>query len=268
MSQREESLDALGFYDELGADYDLMVSWKQRLEREAGFLRRMRHESGAASVLDVACGTGMHAITLAREGMRCAAADISPHMIARARQNAAAADAAVDFRVAAFGKLRQAFPGTFDLVTCLGNSLPHLLDDDSLREALRDLAQVLSPGGLLVIQNRNYDRLLTEGARFMPVTARAHGADETLFLRLTDIRSGDPEHVDFTIVTLRKREGAWSQSIRSTPLRALRRRLLEESLLQAGFSGIRVWGGYDGSPFDETGSLDLVIAARTAGPRP
>ncbi len=262
MSQREGMMDARGFYDALGVDYDLMVSWKQRLDREAGFLRRMRAEIGAARALDAACGTGMHAVSLAREGMQCAGADLSAEMIGRARQNAAAAGVTIDFRVAAFGELRETFTGSFDFVTCLGNSLPHLLDEEALRGALGDFARVLLPGGLLVIQNRNYDRVLREKIRFMPVTARAQGADETLFLRITDFPRESADLVDFTIVTLNKKNGAWSQSIRTTQLRALRKRTLEEALIAAGFSGVRCWGGYDLSPFNETESADLLIAAK------
>ena len=100
MSQRDDVLDARRFYDDMGSDYDLMISWRTRLEREAAFLRRVRDEVGASSALDAACGTGMHAVSLAREGLRCAAADLSPEMIARARQNARDAGVDVDFRVA------------------------------------------------------------------------------------------------------------------------------------------------------------------------
>ncbi|HVP19963.1 MAG TPA: class I SAM-dependent methyltransferase [Spirochaetia bacterium] len=264
MIQRDDIIDARRFYDDMESDYDLMVSWKTRLEREAAFLRRTREEIGATSALDAACGTGMHAIVLARQGLRCAGADLSPRMIARARQNADDAGVEVDFRVAAFGELAQTFRGTFDLVTCLGNSLPHLLDDDSLLRALEDFSRVLSPAGLLLIQNRNYDRVIREKMRFMPLTARTDGSEESLFLRITDLRGDVTDLADFTIVTLRKKDGAWSQSVRTTTLRALRRRTLEDALGASGFSRVRAWGGYDFSQFDEAVSADLLIAATRA----
>jgi len=290
-SQRERALEARGFYDDLGTDYDLMVSWETRLEREKTFLRRMREETDAESVLDAACGTGMHAVAFARDGMRSAGADLSPQMIEQARRNAKAAGVAVDLRVAAFGELSRTFSTAFDMVTCLGNSLPHLLDDASLRAALADFSGVLRPGGTCVIQIRNYDRLLRERQRFMPPAARTEGAEETVFLRITDFRDGAqgdsaqgddarsenvreesarheraPEIVDFTIITLKKRSGAWSQSVRTTALRALRRRALEDTLRSAGFSNVRAWGGFDSSPFDEASSPDLLVAASTPIP--
>ena len=202
--------------------------------------------------------------------MRSAGADLSPQMIEQARRNAEAAGVTVDLRVAAFGELSRTFSTAFDMVTCLGNSLPHLLDDASLRAALADFSGVLRPGGTCVIQIRNYDRLLRERQRFMPPAARTEGAEETVFLRITDFRDGAqeraPEIVDFTIITLKKRSGAWSQSVRTTALRALRRRALEDTLRSAGFSNVRAWGGFDSSPFDEASSPDLLVAASTPIP--
>ncbi|HUI69254.1 MAG TPA: class I SAM-dependent methyltransferase [Spirochaetia bacterium] len=257
-------MDARAFYDGLGYDYDLMVSWKDRLGREAAFFDRMLQEAGAASVLDAACGTGMHAAMFAGKGLRTAAADLSPEMVAMAKQNAKVADVQVDVRAAAFGELSKVFTDTFDLVVCLGNSLPHLLDDQALDSALADFARVLTPSGMLVIQNRNYDRVLRDSSRFMPLAARADGVEETLFLRITDFPRESSETVDFTIVTLKKRNGVWTQSPRSTTLRALRRKTLERALGRCGFGRVRVWGGYDMSPFDEGLSADLLVAATRA----
>jgi glycine/sarcosine N-methyltransferase len=266
LGQREcrkeaKQVEARDFYDELGSDYDVMVSWKERLRREAGFLLGVARDTGASSVLDAACGTGMHAVMLAEGGLRCAGVDLSPAMIERARENAQRAGVSVDFRVAAFGELPPSFAGQFDLVLCLGNSLPHILDDDSLRRALRDFSRVMSPRGTLVIQNRNYDRVLKEKVRFMPVTSRAQGADETLFVRITDFPREEKDRVEFTIVCLKRRDGAWTQSVLSTPLRALRRQVLQDTLRECGFPRVQALGGFDLSPFDETRSADLLVTA-------
>ncbi len=262
MSQRDKARREPRFYEELAGDYDLLVSWDARLVREKDFLLGVCHKVTAKAALDAACGTGMHAAWLARQGLSAAGADASSAMIARARENARRAGVEVDLRVAGFGELARAFSARFDLVTCLGNSLPHLLDDASLAAALEDFAAVCAPGAALVIQNRNYDRLLREKSRFMPVAARSAGDEETLFLRITDYRADGSDLVDFTVVTLKKKAGAWSQSERTTPLRALRRGVLEGALRAAGFSTIELFGGFDSSPFDERSSPDLLVVAR------
>lgn len=258
-------MEAREFYDGLGGDYDRMVSWQGRLAREEAFFQRLFDQAGAARVLDAACGTGMHAIAFARRGLASAGADLSPAMIARARENARAAGVDVDLQVAAFGELATRFITPFDAVTCLGNSLPHLLDDASLAACLADFGRLLRPAGLLVIQNRNYDRVLRERRRFMRLTTRADDEGESLFLRITDFPpAGAPagDLINFTIVTLKKREGAWSQSEKSTPLRAIRRVTLERALSAAGFSSVEVYGSYAMTSHDSPDAEDLVVVAK------
>ena len=50
-----------------------------------------------ARVLDVACGTGVVALTCARLGAEVTGADLTPALLERARENAALAELAVDF---------------------------------------------------------------------------------------------------------------------------------------------------------------------------
>jgi hypothetical protein len=190
-------------------------------------------------------------------------------MVAQARLNAERAGVPVQLAAAGFGKIAAALPGPFDSVTCLGNSLPHLLDEAALRACLTDFAALLRPGGLLVIQNRNYDRLLRERQRFMPVSARSAPEGETLFLRITDYPAagaapGSPvtEAIEFTIVTLKKRGGSWTQSVQTTPLRALRGSTLQGSLTAAGFTRIQMYGGYGRETWDPAAAADLVVVAR------
>ena len=257
-------MDAQVFYDGLGCDYDLMVSWEQRLAREKPFFERVFAECGARRVLDAACGTGMHVIAFARGGRDCTGTDLSPIMVEKARQNARDAGVQARFEIAGFGELKSRIGGLFDAVTCVGNSLPHLLDEESLRTCLADFASLLVPGGVLVIQNRNYDRLLKERQRFMPPVSRGEGEGETLFLRITEYPppgAAADEAVDFTLLTLKKRSGAWTMQARSTPLRALRRSTLESELTRAGFVSVRAYGSYAGEDFDAPRSTDLVIVA-------
>jgi glycine/sarcosine N-methyltransferase len=277
-------MDARDFYDVLGSDYDTMVAWEARLAREEAFFKRLFDHARSRRVLDAACGTGMHAVAFSRmgrpaghgspgcapEGREAAGADVSPVMVERARANALAAGLSVDFRVAGFGGIAAAFGGGWDAVTCLGNSLPHCADDAALAACLADFASLLRPGGLLVVQNRNYDRLLRERTRLMPLAVRGQGEEETLFLRITDFPpAGSPqeESLTFTIVTLRRRGDSWAQESKSTPLRALRRATQERALAEAGFTGVEAFGGYDGAPFDAPASTDLVLVARLGTPR-
>jgi 2-polyprenyl-3-methyl-5-hydroxy-6-metoxy-1,4-benzoquinol methylase len=147
-------------YDGLSADYDRFVDWKSRLAAELPFIERELRMAGMRRVLDVACGTGMHAVALARRGYKVVGTDLSAGMVERARVNATAAGVDVRFEVAGFGELGTQVGADFDALLCLGNSLPHLLTPVDLAAALSDFAACLQPGGLLLVQNRNFDAVL------------------------------------------------------------------------------------------------------------
>ncbi|MBA1148260.1 class I SAM-dependent methyltransferase [Ectothiorhodospiraceae bacterium WFHF3C12] len=148
------------------ADYwDELVGWEDRLEREGAFYERLLKAHGATDVADVATGTGVNAVALARAGFRVTATDGSENMLAKARENAAARGAGfVDTRVADWLTLDETLGAErFDAVVCLGNSFTHLFDHEARRDALHAMYRVLRPGGMLIIDQRNYDTMLDEG---------------------------------------------------------------------------------------------------------
>ena len=141
---------------------------------------------------------------------------------------------------------------------CLGNSLPHLLSMPALDEALRDFAAVLQPGGLLVIQNRNFDRVLIEQERFMPPQSHREGEREWLFLRFYDFHETT---ITFNMMRLWKTEDGWDQDVNSTELRPILSDELAAALATAGFGDIEFFGGYDGSEYYPARSGDLIAVA-------
>ncbi|HEY9075822.1 MAG TPA: class I SAM-dependent methyltransferase [Anaerolineaceae bacterium] len=250
-------------YDSFSSEYDRFVNWQGRLAFELPFIEKILVAVGgsAAKVLDSACGTGMHAIELARRGYLAAGADLSQGMIAQARSNAAAAGVPVHFEPAGFGGLEPVFGfGAFDSVLCLGNSLPHLLSAEEVRQALQDFSAVLRPGGVLVLQNRNFDALMRSYQRWMEPQSAKEGETEWIFLRFYDfLPSG---LIQFNILTL-KRDGidSWKQRITSTLLRAQMQDDLIAAINGAGFGKIQSFGSLGGEPFDPSASANLVITA-------
>lgn len=250
-------------YDEFSEDYDRFVNWAARLAGELPWLEQQLQQVSARRVLDAACGTGQHAIALAQRGYQAAGADLSPAMIARARDHAAAAGQTVDFKAVGFGALASAF-GTaeFEAVLCLGNSLPHLLTASDLQQALEDFRAVLRPGGLLVLQNRNFDLVMAQRARWMEPQSHRQGEKEWIFLRFYDF---DPDGlITFNMVTLRRmaEDREWEQRVSATRLRPLLQAELQQALTAGGFIALRWYGNMAGAPFDPAGSGNLVVTAR------
>lgn len=248
-------------YDDLSTDYDRFVNWSARLAVELPFIIQELRKVGARRVLDAACGTGMHAIALAQQGYEVVGTDLSPKMIEQAWSNAASADVALHFAVAGFRELRTKVGGGFDALLCLGNSLPHLLTPAELESALADFAACLCREGLLLIQNRNFDRVLARQERWQEPQPHREGEGEWLFLRFYDFESDGK--LTLNLVTLqRERAEAWTQRVVSTPLWPQRQDELIAALQSAGFGTISCWGDMQGHPFDPESSGNLVITAR------
>ncbi|XP_020664003.1 glycine N-methyltransferase isoform X1 [Pogona vitticeps] len=127
------------------------------------------------TVLDVACGTGVDSIMLVEEGFKVTSVDASDKMLKYAlkerwnrRKEAPFDDWVIE--EANWLTLPQDLqkPGEgFDAVICLGNSFAHLPDfkgDQAVhKQALKNIASMVRPGGIFVIDHRNYDYILETG---------------------------------------------------------------------------------------------------------
>ena len=255
------SVVAVPMYDNFSTDYDRFVDWTARLAAELLFIERGLQAVEARQVLDAACGTGMHAVELARRGYTVVGADLSVGMIERARENAAGAGVEVRFIVAGFGQLAARVGNEFDALLCLGNSLSHVLTAEALQATLTDFAAVLRPGGLLLIQNRNFDAVMSGQARWMDPQAHREGSREWLFIRFYDFNPDGT--LAFNVVTLRRDEaGEWTQHIEATTLCPLLHAELSSAIIAAGFSDIYCYGDMNGAPFDPETSGNLIVTAR------
>jgi len=251
-------------YDAFSKDYDRFVNWPVRLSYELPFIETLLQAVGGseAHILDAACGTGQHVIALEQRGYQAEGADLSASMIALAHQNAIHAGVTTRFEAVGFGGLARVFGrGTLDALLCLGNSLPHLLTPADLDEGLADFAACLRPGGLLVIQNRNFDSVMTRRERWMePQSSREEDA-EWIFLRFYDYDADDL--ITFNILTLhRTGNESWKQQVNTTCLRPILSDDLTERLKLAGFSEFTSYGSLGGEAFDPQTSGNLVLAAR------
>ncbi|MCX5909308.1 MAG: class I SAM-dependent methyltransferase, partial [Deltaproteobacteria bacterium] len=129
--------------------------------------------------------------------------------------NAEQAHVSVHFEVADFTQINK-FPAAFDAIFCLGNSLPHLLSQEALVDALRNMRARLHSGGVLILHNLNYDLRLQKKPRFFS----ANGNVDTLVWRFADY---GPEFITFhTALFERKTENtsqgaaSWSVGVNST----------------------------------------------------
>ena len=100
-------------------------------------------------VLDLACGSGEHALRLARRGLDVLGVDIAPRLIAHCRQQAA--DLGVTTARFEVGDMRDlAYEAEFDAVLLLSGSFG-FFDDAINYDVLTRTARALQPGGHLLV---------------------------------------------------------------------------------------------------------------------
>lgn len=109
-----------------------------------------RHLRPASDILDVGGGPGRYAIRLAEQGHRVTLADLSPELLAIARDRIAAAGVTlVDVVEADACDLSRWEASSFDAVLCLG-PLYHLISQREREAAVGEVRRVLRPDGIVL----------------------------------------------------------------------------------------------------------------------
>lgn len=246
-------------------NYRKLIAWQKRIDREAPFLRRLLDGAPDRSTLDLGCGTGEHTAFFAGEGARAVGVDRSETMLADAADHERAGRGRfVEGDLLNLGTALGDEP-PFGLAICLGNVLPHVLEDDDLRRLLRGVHDALLPGGALLIQIVNYEGVLATGKRHLPVNLR-EGDDgtEIVFLRLMKDAGGG--RILFFPATLELDANDEDEPLRIIQSRRVELRAWTRDALAPLFGSAGLtpeWlGDMHGGPFDRDGSPDLVVVAR------
>ena len=102
-----------------------------------------RAEIRGAEVLDVGCGGGILAESLARKGGRVTGIDVAPRVLSTARLHLHESGLEVDYREITVEDQARETPRGFDVVTCM-EMLEHVPDPASIVQSMQEL---LKPGG-------------------------------------------------------------------------------------------------------------------------
>lgn len=145
------------WYEALFADfartYD-QESFTQGTAGEVDFVERELAADHTKRILDIGCGTGRHAIELARRGYRVTGFDLSEAQLRLAREKAAKAGVVVDFqrRDATLPHFDQEFDAV--IMFCEG-AFPLMETDEKNHAILRHARAALRPSGKLLLTTLN-----------------------------------------------------------------------------------------------------------------
>jgi 2-polyprenyl-6-hydroxyphenyl methylase/3-demethylubiquinone-9 3-methyltransferase len=102
-----------------------------------------RAELSGAHVLDVGCGGGILAESMARKGGRVTGIDVASRVLATAKLHLLESGLEVDYKEMMVEDLAREAPGAFDVVTCM-EMLEHVPDPASI---IQSIEKLLKPGG-------------------------------------------------------------------------------------------------------------------------
>jgi ubiquinone/menaquinone biosynthesis C-methylase UbiE len=200
-------------------------------------------------LLDVGCGTGRHVVPLAALGASATGVDLSPAMLAQARDRADRAGVTVEL-VEADARDLPAELGPFDAAICLCEGAFGLVADDAEpmhhdRAILTSIHRVLRPGGRLALTGLN-------AARMLAAWQRGEVTEDLDLLTLTTTSELEPD-ADTTVV------------VREHYLLPATLRLLAEGV---GFEVEAIWAGGAGDWRREPPGVEdfelLLVARRPA----
>lgn len=145
------------WYEELFTDYadtyDKEV-YTQGTVGEVGFIEAEIGGDKSVNILDIGCGTGRHAVELAKRGYRVVGIDLSESQLARARDKARWAGVEVTFMKKDARQLE--FSDRFDLAIMLCEGAFPLMETDEMNfRILENAGRALKPGGKFIFTTLN-----------------------------------------------------------------------------------------------------------------
>ena len=204
-----------------------------------------------ARVMDLACGTGRHAIAMARLGHQVTGVDFNPEYLEVAARDAARAG--VDLRWVASDMRALDFDACFDGAYSYFTSFGYYSDAEN-EDVLARVARALTPGSRFLLDMANRDWGLAH-PQPRSWTQREDGSllmeEATLDLRSSRVRS--------RLIHMQTQTGA--RVIKEFDLRVYTCAELTALMARHGLEVLEVWGGPDRAAYT-TESRRLVMLAR------
>jgi SAM-dependent methyltransferase len=243
------------FYAEYGWAFDLLID--RPIRKECAAIAAWLVARGVlpgADLLDAGCGTGRYATELARRGYDVDGIDLSAELIEVARRSSEEGRTTVSFAV---GDIQRLPSGRYDAVLCRG-VLNDFVDDEGREGILATFARALRPGGVLILDVREWETSAARKAR-EPVFKKSVDTDRGK-LTFTSVTELDRENRQLVLSERHTlvRDGQEQASEYQFVMRCWTRGELLSSLRKSGFTPVDCFGAYDHTV--ESGATDRLVA--------
>ena len=154
-------------------------------DNEAAFVHQCLQQYSVGTthrVLELACGTGSHALALEKKGYKILATDYSPDMLASARRKAKQVRSEVAFCQYDMRTLDLPYE-PFDAVICLFDSVGYVATNEALEQVLQGVRRHLRPKGLFVFEFWHAGAMLRH---YDPLRVRRFSTSEGEVLRISE----------------------------------------------------------------------------------
>ncbi len=245
----------MSFYSSISLLYDEIFPFSPA---QFDFVLRHLQDPAEADVLEIGCASGSLIIELAQVCRFAAGIDIDDQMTAAAQKKQLSKGCKALILSADMRNIATCFSAdSFDLILSFGNTLVHLSSPDEMLKVLISAASLLRDGGRLLLQTINYDRILDDGIRSLPTIENERIRFERNYALIGGI-GRDTVKVEFTARLTDKAEQ--KTGVQQVTLYPLRKDELRDLLVEAGFSRLHWYGGFDMSP-SVRNSIPLIAAA-------
>ena len=243
--------------------YDALYQAKD-YEGETDLIERIlaaQGESGPRRILDLGCGTGNHALPLARRGHAVAGVDRSAAMLTLARNKAAALAAGVTPPAFHEGDIRDVDLGQrFAAVLMMFAVLGYLHEQADVLAALKTVRRHLKEGGLFIFDVWNGTAVMAERPGERSVTVADGSARIT---RKTQARLDAPRHLCHVFFDVERVDGGKSEKwTEEHVMRFYFPDELESTLRDNGFNLLQLRRFPDGEAAPDEKAWNVIGVAR------
>lgn len=241
-------------YHELAPYYFSLEEVHRDFSQEIKFLLQEMPLVDFQKVLDIGCGTGEHLDVLRKNGYDVLGVDSSQDMIKVAKERFP------HLRIIQDDMLQLTVTGTFDAVISLFGTLNYLLDDLTMKKALRGVYHRLKKGGKFILEVWNAAPVrIIKKKKLSNVSSIIYKGQVVHRNRGFLLTKKDAK----TLVQVDYLYQIDDQTVDDTHhMRAFSLAEIQDLLLETGFNNHVIYGDYNRDGFKENGARILISCLR------